>query len=592
MADLFEPTGVHHLLDGVPVHHTEPKPLPSEPQEGNIEYKLKLVDISDDRLIHLCTQMKWRLAEGGGEAIYQIGVCDNGALQGLSTADMKASLHTLARMAEIVGGKFTLLSQSHSLDGKGHIAEVHVRRAADDKKFVDVRVVLLGASGCGKSTILGCLSSGHLDCGQGSARLGLFRHNHEVITGQTSSLSTEVLAFDDEGHLVNYDADKIPASSTEMFTKATKLVHVMDTPGCHKYEKTTLLGVTGGAPDYICFVSSSTSFSAQAQQHLSLALALDIPLFVVISKADKCTKVDLKRTLTEIIRRIKTKKVPLVIRNEADVVAEIASRTFRECVPIFVVSSVSGKNLGLLTKFLNLIPPHRLPHGGLCVPTTQEMQRHALLTIEETFMVSKPDGTFLPVVAGQVKQGVIRVGDSLSLGPDAGGSFSKVSILNIHRNHECVSCVQVGEIASFAVNTEDARPGQVLCAQGSEPVPCTGYTANVVLLGGCTTDQLPTEARGFVGAVRQAVRIDTAPSPAASVSDIQTDVATATETVAVAAKTLDDDVIRVHASFLSQAAVEVVRVGTRVVFQAANHFKAVGTIVSLDTCRHSQVSDT
>jgi len=48
---------------------------------------------------HLVTQMKWRLQEGQGEAIYEIGVEDNGNLTGLTEAEMKASLETLQKMA-------------------------------------------------------------------------------------------------------------------------------------------------------------------------------------------------------------------------------------------------------------------------------------------------------------------------------------------------------------------------------------------------------------------------------------------------------------------------------------------------------------
>lgn len=52
--------------------------LPPEPQYGNIEYKLKLTNPSKQRLDHLITQLKWRLNEGNGEAIYEIGVTDSG----------------------------------------------------------------------------------------------------------------------------------------------------------------------------------------------------------------------------------------------------------------------------------------------------------------------------------------------------------------------------------------------------------------------------------------------------------------------------------------------------------------------------------
>ena len=65
-----------------------------------MEYKLKLLNPSTSRFEHLVTQMKWRLQEGHGEAIYQIGVADCGLLRGLSNKDMQDSLGTLRKMAE------------------------------------------------------------------------------------------------------------------------------------------------------------------------------------------------------------------------------------------------------------------------------------------------------------------------------------------------------------------------------------------------------------------------------------------------------------------------------------------------------------
>lgn len=38
--------------------------LPPEQEQGNVEYKLKLINPSPNRLEHLVTQMKWRLEEG------------------------------------------------------------------------------------------------------------------------------------------------------------------------------------------------------------------------------------------------------------------------------------------------------------------------------------------------------------------------------------------------------------------------------------------------------------------------------------------------------------------------------------------------
>jgi hypothetical protein len=69
--------------------------LPPEVEKGNIEYKLKLIDPTPLRFEHLVTQMKWRLQEGLGEAIYEIGVGDDGSLSGLTDDEMTKSLETL-----------------------------------------------------------------------------------------------------------------------------------------------------------------------------------------------------------------------------------------------------------------------------------------------------------------------------------------------------------------------------------------------------------------------------------------------------------------------------------------------------------------
>lgn len=80
-------------------------------EEGNIEYKLKLLNPSASRFEHLVTQMKWRLQEGRGEAIYEIGVADCGALKGLSEKELDDSLQTLCQMAQ----KYAIFHQSSFL---------------------------------------------------------------------------------------------------------------------------------------------------------------------------------------------------------------------------------------------------------------------------------------------------------------------------------------------------------------------------------------------------------------------------------------------------------------------------------------------
>lgn len=71
--------------------------------------------------------MKWRLREGQGEAIYEIGVEDGGVLAGLPTGDMMASLQTLEQMAVKLGATCTTLRE-RVLDNGRKVAEVLVRK--------------------------------------------------------------------------------------------------------------------------------------------------------------------------------------------------------------------------------------------------------------------------------------------------------------------------------------------------------------------------------------------------------------------------------------------------------------------------------
>jgi hypothetical protein len=73
--------------------------------QGNVEYKLHLINPSSTRFARLVTQMKWRLLEGGGQAIYELGVADSGALVGLVPNDLRATLDTLHAMATEIGAR-------------------------------------------------------------------------------------------------------------------------------------------------------------------------------------------------------------------------------------------------------------------------------------------------------------------------------------------------------------------------------------------------------------------------------------------------------------------------------------------------------
>lgn len=100
--------------------------------------QLKLVNPSPSRLEHLVTQMKWRLQEGDGEAIYEIGVEDNGMFVGITREELDSSLTTLNVMASKLNAHTTLLRrhvvENVNSNSLRQVAEVLVRRVPDDQQ--------------------------------------------------------------------------------------------------------------------------------------------------------------------------------------------------------------------------------------------------------------------------------------------------------------------------------------------------------------------------------------------------------------------------------------------------------------------------
>lgn len=142
--------------------------LTKENDDGKIEYKWKLVNPTADRIEHLTTQMKYRLQEGNGDAMYEIGVADNGKPIGLNKEEMITSLstscshhlfqasqtllETLCYMASKLKADVVILKMKKGQGGK--IAEVMVRENQREGIKLDLRIMVVGEEGVGKSTLV------------------------------------------------------------------------------------------------------------------------------------------------------------------------------------------------------------------------------------------------------------------------------------------------------------------------------------------------------------------------------------------------------------------------------------------------------
>ena len=306
------------LAEEVVVH------LSAEVESGNVEYKLKLMNLGEERRTHLATQMNWRLNEGEGNAVYHVGVTDDGFTAGLSDDELSETLRNLREIAQLVDARVADVRVRAGAEGKA--AEAHVRRRRDASDGVDAaRVAVVGAVGAGKSTLVGVLSSGELDNGRGLARMQVLRHNHEVESGKTSSISTTVLGFDANGSAMELKKRQRLTETRALSAAAApqRLLTVLDCAGSERYLKTTVLGLSAGEPDYILLlVDAERGLERMTREHLGVALALHLPLCVVISRVDAAPAARLQRTWSAVQAVLRSRAAgecrPALVRTEGD----------------------------------------------------------------------------------------------------------------------------------------------------------------------------------------------------------------------------------------------------------------------------------
>lgn len=115
--------------------------------------------------------------------------------------------------------------------------------------------------------------------------------------------------------------------------------------------------------DYALFVVNALNRveTGTNKQHLSLALALELPFIIVINKIDLCRQGVVEQALSSIKELISSSfcknKSSFVIEKEEDIVSYWNCSHTEHIVPIFLISCVNGIGIKLLYKFLQMLKP-------------------------------------------------------------------------------------------------------------------------------------------------------------------------------------------------------------------------------------------
>ncbi len=484
-------------------------------------------------------------------ALYEIGVSDDGTLVGLTADELEESLSTLGIMASSLGCKVNVTrrvtvgtcrwTEEHqaspavvqivheellwvaeaevvpnlgsqrnipmSKQAESDIAPLsQIRpvienplRGASKRQTEQLRVSLTGSTTSGKSSLLGTLSTSTLDNGRGKSRLSLLKHRHEIASGVTSSIVTELIGYHQGGvpsaiNVVNFASGNISSwNDIHSACEMNRLVVMTDSAGHPRYRRTTVRGLLSWAPHWtICCVGADddehdtgkTGATASSRHilgstgadvdlsksYLELCLALGMPLVIVITKLDLASGSGLRETLTKVLDILKAagrqpiissspkgggdaQNLQTIHEKDRFEVTETIDKIQRsgpaKVVPVVLTSAVTGAGICKLHALLHQLPLQ--PFVAKASHDTAQLQDHSrpgsLFHVDEVFTATQAnsialfDGSSIVngyILSGHLSHGTLNIGDTALVGPFNSDPDTESS--NDHKLHFAKSC--------------------------------------------------------------------------------------------------------------------------------------------------------
>jgi GTPase SAR1 family protein len=197
--------------------------LPPESDDGHIEYKRYVSFTKYEpqpnlktnlRFNQLATQMRHRLSEGNGSAIYYLGINDNGSVHNLDYEKKKESLNNIKELVKFIDSK---IDNIQYIDG---YIKILISEKNEYIKLEEKNILLLGDTESGKTTFLSYLIKNKLDTKTSKARLHILNHKHEIESGKTSSFTYKYIDY----NKIKYVFIDSPGLDTKLSKKRNKLL--------------------------------------------------------------------------------------------------------------------------------------------------------------------------------------------------------------------------------------------------------------------------------------------------------------------------------------------------------------------------------
>ena len=470
--------------------------LESEKEYGNIEYKRELLNLDQYKINKRITQMKYRIYEGLGEALYFIGVADDGTLLGLNNEEYIESVNNLILIASNIECNVIKISESNKKNF--YIGEFLIRE--NDKNYLDIKIGVAGNVDSGKSTTIGTLTKSILDDGRGKARVHVFNYKHEIVTGRTSSIGHQIMGYDKNGNIINSNKNN---SWADIASQAVKLISFYDLAGHEKYLRTTIYGLTSIYPDYcLIMIGANMGINHMTREHIGLCINLKIPFIILVTKIDIVPENVLAETMMKINNMCKNRvrKIPYIIKNTDDIINVVKNIKSDSIVPIIQISNVTNYNLDLVKTFFNLLPIRN--------DYIQNINKPVELLVDNTYSVTGHS----TILSGMLRSGTIKINDNLLIGPFSDSSYRQVKVRSIHINYKELKEAKAGSFVCISlknITRREIKKGMMLISDDNNlKLAVKNFIAEVHILHSPTTIKEGYQPFVHIDQVRQSVKMN------------------------------------------------------------------------------------
>ena len=423
--------------------------IPTEIEEGNIEYKLKITsfDKNDIRFKKLTSQLKWRMNEGKQMyskyiATYILGITNNGKVGNQTEDIINESIKNLELIAincnsQIISIKKELFNEKYC------VAEVIINRL-DDKFIKELRICFVGENGSGKTTTIAHLCNNHLDNGEGSGGKLIMKHIHEQLSGASSSIIHELIGYKNNS-LINYK--NVNFGSWEKIVNLSDfIVSLIDLPGKEKYIRTTLYGLQSRNP-HIVFLTIQPNINSDSDMRCTITFNLlellqknNFNVIILFTKIDEIND----ELFNEFIIRIN--KCIANLNQINGKIIEFDGKIHIDTIPYIKISNKTGDGFdkihNLFQHFINkkiyneydpLILPTRFIIGEVYSQCNEFLSNNEI-----------------NIASGLMKSGNINGGEILFIGP-YNNQFYQIKIKNIHKKQIDSKTLYANEYGSLEI---------------------------------------------------------------------------------------------------------------------------------------------